>query len=169
MTRVGISKRSLRIEKQKVHGMGSPDGLRRTQCVDTACVVFSKACEANFSQYSITDWNSNNYVFPQTTSERSYTSEYDCVYAPRKYVSIQSTASPVSTPSVNRIPRQQHRFRPSASIPPSVSRYMWWAFRVPVQSAEIMSHSIRPLWFSEKSGERVLTTSDRRRHLSIKM
>ena len=61
MTKLGRSKRSLRIEKQNVHGMGSPDGLSKTQCENTDWVVFSKACDANFSQYSITDWFSKSY------------------------------------------------------------------------------------------------------------
>lgn len=61
MTKLGRSNRSLRIEKQNVHGIGSPEGFNRTQCEKTDCVVFSNACEANFSQYSMTDWFSNNY------------------------------------------------------------------------------------------------------------
>lgn len=50
ITKLGKSKMSLRIEKQNVHGMASPDGLVRTQCEYTDCVVFSNACDANFSQ-----------------------------------------------------------------------------------------------------------------------
>jgi hypothetical protein len=60
MTMLGRSKMSLRMEKQKVAGNGAPDGLSRTQCEYTALVVFSNACEAKFSQYSTTDWFSNN-------------------------------------------------------------------------------------------------------------
>lgn len=60
MTILGRSKISLRIEKQKAHGTGSPDGLSNTQCEYTDCVVFSNACIANFSQYSTTDWFSNS-------------------------------------------------------------------------------------------------------------
>ena len=55
MTTLGKSNMSLRIEKQNVDGIGAPDGLRRTQCEYTDCVVFSKAWEANVSQYSTTD------------------------------------------------------------------------------------------------------------------
>ena len=60
MTMLGKSKISLRIEKQNVAGNGAPDGLSKTQCEYTALVVFSNACEAKFSQYSTTDWFSNN-------------------------------------------------------------------------------------------------------------
>lgn len=60
MTILGKSKMSLRIEKQNVAGSGAPDGLSKTQCEYTALVVFSNACEAKFSQYSTTDWFSNN-------------------------------------------------------------------------------------------------------------
>lgn len=56
-----MSNRSRRMEKQKMHGMGSPEGFKRTQCADTDCVVFSNAWEANFSQYSTTDWFSKSY------------------------------------------------------------------------------------------------------------
>lgn len=51
---------SLLMEKQKVQGTGAPDCLRRTQCEYTLWVVFSKAWLAKFSQYSTTDWFSNN-------------------------------------------------------------------------------------------------------------
>ena len=61
MTMLGRSKRSLLIAKQKVEGTGAPEGLSSTQWEYTDCVVFSKACEAKFSQYSTTDWFSNSY------------------------------------------------------------------------------------------------------------
>lgn len=51
---------SLRIEKQNVQGTGAPEGLSKTQCEYTDWVVFSKAWLAKFSQYSTTDWFSNN-------------------------------------------------------------------------------------------------------------
>ena len=62
ITTLGRSKRSLRIEKQNVQGMGSPEGLSSTQWLKTEVVVFSNACDANFSQYSITDWFSKSCV-----------------------------------------------------------------------------------------------------------
>lgn len=60
ITILGKSKMSLRIEKQNVAGNGAPDGLSKTQCEYTALVVFSNACDAKLSQYSTTDWFSNN-------------------------------------------------------------------------------------------------------------
>lgn len=48
------------MEKQNVEGTGVPEGLSRTQCEYTECVLFSKACEAKFSQYSTTDWSSKS-------------------------------------------------------------------------------------------------------------
>jgi hypothetical protein len=62
MTILGRSNRSLRIEKQKVAGTGAPEGFSSTQWEYTDCVVFSNACAAKFSQYSTTDWFSNNYT-----------------------------------------------------------------------------------------------------------
>lgn len=60
ITILGRSNRSLRIEKQNVDGTGAPFGFNSTQCEYTDCVVFSKAWEAKFSQYSTTDWFSNS-------------------------------------------------------------------------------------------------------------
>lgn len=51
---------SLRIEKQKVHGTGAPEGFSKTQCENTDWVVFSNAWLAKFSQYSTTDWFSKS-------------------------------------------------------------------------------------------------------------
>jgi hypothetical protein len=61
ITILGRSKRSRRIEKQKVVGTGAPDGFKSTQCEYTERVVFSKAWEAKFSQYSTTDWFSKSW------------------------------------------------------------------------------------------------------------
>ena len=57
---LGKSKISRRIEKQNVHGIGSPEGFNSTQWENTDWVVFSNACDANFSQYSTTDWFSKS-------------------------------------------------------------------------------------------------------------
>lgn len=60
MIKSGKSNMFLLIVKQNAHATGSPDGFSSTQCEYTDCVLFSNACEAKFSQYSTTDWFSNN-------------------------------------------------------------------------------------------------------------
>lgn len=96
MTRLGRSKISRRIEKQKVAGTGAPLGFSRTQCACTLCVVFSNACDAKFSQYSTTDWFSNSYTKPSFVN---YNSSPRCVKRlPRRYISAAQRARPSASP-----------------------------------------------------------------------
>lgn len=66
---LGRSNKSRRIEKQKVVGTGAPEGFKSTQWEYSERVVFSKAWDAKFSQYSTTDWFSKSWKSSPTDQQ----------------------------------------------------------------------------------------------------